>query len=619
MKATNSSSGREPIGQARPEPEQKGNILSSFRGISTAGLLLLSGGSLKESTLPSSSAEVSSEPTPASLVVPPPAIDDASYRQPPLSTKGEARQIMCGERPSDLVQRQALLKIRAYLGEVMSDTQSVEIELGRLRDGYSARDEVKQLQQEIISIVARHASTTPEAIAKQIAAKMQEDQEHSPLTSRHRELRSAQVKYRQSQGELEEKIYLKRAEMEQAIVDSKLDKIESSLSLLRELKSLMEAEQSGGQHDIKRLKLLRRMCGSESLEEVIVHISGLERYQNLVNPTLQKEQSSKKEEIVRLEAKMVENEEAFNREWCENYERRNSALEELSRLEATMREVKAGGYSTSPREIGHLMNSSNHPAFKMDLAALLLRDCSLTVHTLRDQAKERAATICQQGRPYGGFLGTGEHYQLVSIGINEANTRIRIKASKDGVALASCDGASFESEILDIAATAGSQLDGKFTPSFSAGPTHAEIPITAKNVKFTTMMNPGGILDLTDNGRDTTETSFDVTLEGSGIILVGEQSSLASPIPVEVVGTMQGEAPLLISLPDRLTLNELTMTSASISEFSLAAGNAKFTIRKKDFDGYATNVDVELNTPRGRQVIAIIRDGENVLSLRERP
>jgi hypothetical protein len=614
MKATTSSSVRELPEQSRSEHSPRHSSFSSLKTLYTAGLLLVAGHSSTDSLHICHTTEPLQPHQPVNQLVPPPPIEEPSFRQQPLSAAGQRKQEQWTGYPSDITLKEAARKTRGLLAEAMSDTQSVEIPLGHLRDGYTFREREMERQKAIISIIAQHASTTSEAIAKAIQTKHKSELAEMPLISRRDTLHSILElkKHAEVQAELERAIEKNQVAMSQAVLDTQLDKIDLSLSLFRELKSLLEAQQANSPYDAKRLKALSRMCSTHSLADAVENISALERLRgSRISPSFQKEQAFLEKEISQQAAKMAENEEKNNLAWCDTYESKISALEELSRVEAQMREAKVGPYSNLPREVGGLMSPAEYTDFKIDLATYLLRNCRLAVHTLRNTSGDTVATICDRGKAYGGYNNNVGEEQLISIAIDEPDTRIAVTSNKDGLAITASNGAHFESKLLDLTATARTEAENSFTPIFTPAPARAEISVIAEKYEITTRMNPGGVLDLSECGTDT---KVEIRLDGSGIIVPGQPTQGASRIPVTIESTLSGEAPLLIEMPKQLTLDDLRIDSRSSNEFSLALGNADFTIWKRALDGKGTDVDVEFNTPRGRQIVAIIRNGENVFS-----
>jgi hypothetical protein len=496
----------------------------------------------------------------------------------------------------------------------MSDTQSVEMPLGRLRNGYTFREEGKEQQRAIISIIARHASATPEEISETIARTLQKDLSDEPLLSRRKELQDGLgiQSHALNRSQLEDGITSRQAAIQQAVADRQLDKIDLSLSLLRELASLMQAREAGAPYDVKQLKALSRKCSTHSREEATENIAGLERLRSLNNsPAFQKEVAYSEGQIAKLTAELAKCDEEENLKWCTQYDRRIAALEELRHVDSLIKDTKAGEHSGTPRNPGNLLSPANYSDFKVDLASYLLKNSRLALYDLRDSSGDLAARICDGGRYYAGLdQGLSDTHRLW-IAIDAPDTGITVRSLQQGIAISASDGSSFESQNLDLVASARSELEEKFRPTFVPAPSRSAVTTTAEKHEISVRMNPGGVLNVSECSPRTKAELF---AEGSGIIVVGPPTENQHGFPVYIKGTVHGEAPLCISLPPQVIPSDLVVASESSFELSFHAGNAHFVLRKSSVEGVPTSIDLELQTPRGRKVVAFIRDGKCVLS-----
>lgn len=578
--------------------------LSSLRNLSAAALITLVGCGSRESN---SSADQTnsrgSRDNDQALVIPQPALEPEP-RQLPISAKLHREQEWSHTYPSELAIGESLRMTRSFISEAVSDTQSVEMPLGQLRPGYTSHDEGKERQRQIISIIARHASTTEDKVLESISRDHRTYFENFEQRNRADDLEkyTGNNAYKSERGKLEDSITSTRAAMLQALQDMRVDKIDHSLSLLRELKTLVEARDNEQPHDEKKLKTLSRMCSAKSLEEVTEHIFGLERLRSgALGPAFHKAQAERQEQLKKLTQDLDAMEEKMNLRWCADYDRMTAAFQELEGLQAQLRIAPR-----TPNQVGELINVSQHDDFKVDLAAYRLRNCKLEVYTLRDASRNSVATICDQGTAFDE--STRKHSVLIAI--DEPHAAIRIKAHESGGSIEASNGAHFERKEIDLKAAARSEIEGKFTPTFIAQSSTPLLPLKGDRHEISVKMNPGGILDLSGCANGT---STKITTEGSGIFVVGESDPQRGRVPVTVKGTLKGEAPLLIALPEKLSLSDITIGSISSSEWRLTAGNADFTIERSSTEGVLTNVDIELQTPRGPLLVAIIRDGDRVL------
>lgn len=580
--------------------------LSSLRNLSAAALVALVGCGSRESH--SSSNQTNPTPSPdenKALVASGPSSEPAP-RQRPMSAELQRKQERFHAYPSDLAINKALRETRGFIGEAVSDTQSVEMPLGQLRPGYTTHDEGKERQRQIICIIARHASTSEEKVLESIQSDHRGYFENFDLRGRSQDLQRYTGKegYESNRGKLQESVATSQAAMLQALQDTQVDKIDYSLSLLRELKALMDTRDCGQPHDAKKIKMLSRMCSAHSLVEVTEHISGLERLRSTaLGPNFQKSQVERQKHIYNLTKEIDALDEKMNLKWCTEYERMISAHGELEQIQAQLTAAKA---QRSPSQVGELIPVNKHDEFKIDLAAYRLRDCHLSIYTLRDRAQNSVATICDHGT---GF-DESRRMHSISIAIDEPNANVRIKADHDGGVIEASDGTFFERKEIDLKEGARSEIEDIFKPTFITKASVASIPLKGERHEILVRMNPGGVLDLSacKSGSRTK-----ITTEGSGIVIVGESDQKKGQLSLTVKGTLEGEAPLLIALPEGFPLDAARIDKTSSDDWHLSAGNADIIIEKRSAQGILANIDLELKTPRGAQVVSVVRDGEKVL------
>ena len=582
------------------------STFSSLRTLSTTAFLMLTGCGMRVPT-----ANTTHPPSPSAqdgntALVVPKTPQEPEPRQHAISAKLQRKQERFHTYPSDVAIHEALRETRGFIAEAVSDTQSVEMPLGPLRPGYTSHDDGKERQRQIISLIARHASTTEEKILESIQRDHQSYFNNFELKNRSQDLQTYTGKkaYESERGKLEEGVASAQAVMLQALQDTQVDKIDYSLSLLRELKTLMDTRACGQPHDAKKLKMLSRMCSAHSMEEVAEHISGLEGLRSsALGPEFQKAQAERQKYITKLTEEINALDEKMTLKWCTEYERMTAAHIELHGIQA---QLTASIAKRNPNQVGELIPVSQHDAFKIDLAAYRMRDCHLSIYTLRDSARNSIATICDRGTAFDESLGA----HSISIALDEPDTTLRIKGDEHAGLLEASSGLLLERKEIDLKEAARSEIEDKFKPTFITRAPVSSIPLRGERHQISVRMNPGGVLDISEckSGSRTK-----IATEGSGIVIVGEKDERTGRISLTVKGTLQGEAPLLIALPEGTPLDDVTIDKTSSDDWHLTAGNADFIIEKRSSEGVLTNIDLELKTPRGAQVIATIRDGEKVL------
>lgn len=591
--------------QERVTDNSNSHTLSSLKSLSTAGLLLLAGCSSKDSSKTPLDAGHSPSQAPSGELVVPKLPEEPKARQQPLSERLSKTQARFGASPSDVMLKEALNWHRRNLGYEMSDSQSIEMHLGKLRPGYASSEEGKKEQRDIIEIIARHAFMTNEAVLGHIERWHKQELATLGLRSTIDRLDTylGDKEYRTTRLRIEERIDSARQAIEAAHKSAQLEKIDFSLSSFRELQGLMEAQQRGLPHDTARLKRLSKSCDTHDLEEARWKISSLEKWRDRKLKALQKRLADVEPTIPQAIQDIAKHDERMNQKWCSNYDSMTACLEQRDKAESELREWQSKDQTGTITEAGQLIDSYHHADFKVALAAYKVGDMGLSVYTLRDNTGELAATVCEEYKGYDNSQKSG----VVFVGIDKPNTTVFVKTDEKGCFIEASGGTAFQSKTLDLKATARTILERRFSPSYQEEAPTSSIPLLQEKYRISLTMNPGAVFDLSEckNGPKISATS-----NGSGIIAVGAHAADQKRITVEVAETLKGEAPLMIAIPENVQVEDVNLALNSDGGHTLQAGNTEFAIPRPSADGTGVNVDVEFNRQGRRFVIPYIRDGK---------
>lgn len=583
---------------------------TSLRSLSAAAFLFVAGCSSRESGA-SHESPPSGEPANAGegFVAPQiPASQTQVGTQQSLTERQRRVQEYSNSRPSDLAWAQSRRTVRGLISDAVRDTQSVEMPIGKLRNGYTSHAEGIEEQRVIIASAARHSNRTFEEVAALIERSHQESLATLGLFS---ELESLEAKlglkeHARKQADLEEARLEAREKIEQAIIRANIDKIDRSLGLFAELKTLLIRKESGAPHDEKRLKNLSRMCSASTLNEVNEIIPQLEllRKHNLQGEYREtvRTENARIDEVSR---KLNEMEEARNARWCAKYDEMVLMHDRLADLRSRVSEYERRG-SSLPAELGNLVDSDKHIDLKMDLAEYKLRRSRLAAYSLMDAQGETVARIFDTGREFD------EHRDVryVRVAVDEPSTTIALKSAPQGFVLEGKGELAVRKEVLDVRETARTEVDDAFRPVMNDQGSVADIKLPGEELALSVWMNPGAALDIREaSGGTPTE----ITWHGSGIVYVGSPSEGVAPLKVQVAETMQGVAPMLVSLPEGLTPKDIRHTQSSGTHFALTVGNATFEQLGYRVNGRGQDLDAEIVTPRGVQRIPLVRDGVCVI------
>ena len=581
---------------------------NSRRALFTATLLLLAGCSSKESGASQESPSSGEPATACGALVVPEIPAPQGVAQQPLTARQRRVQEYSNSRPSDVAWAQSRSTVRGLISDAVRDTQSVEMPIGKLRNGYTSHAEGIEEQRVIIASAARHSNRTFEEVAALIERAHQDSLTTLGLFSEFESLEAklGLKEYARKRGELEEARIESREKIEQATIRANIDKIDRSLGLFGELKTLLMQKESGAPHDERRLKNLSRMCSASSLNEVNEIIPQLEllRTHNVEGDFREtvREESSRIDEASR---KLNEIEEARNARWCAKYD---EIVFMHDRLEVLRSRVSAAEQrrSSLPAELGNLVDSDKHTDLKMDLAEYKLRSSRLAAYSLMDAQSETVARIFDTGREFD------EHRDVryVRVAVDEPSTTLALKKQPQGFVLEGKNEGAFRKEVLDVRETARTEVDDAFRPVMIDQGSVANIILPGEKLALSVWMNPGAALDIQEaSGGMPTE----ITLHGSGIVYVGSPSEGVTPLKVQVAETMEGAAPLLVSLPEGLSLKDIRHTQSSGTHFALSVGNATFERLGDRVNGRGQDLDADIVTPRGVQRIPLVRDGVCVI------
>jgi hypothetical protein len=498
--------------------------------------------------------------------------------------------------------------MRGLINDAVRDTQSVEMPIGRLRNGYTTNAEGIEEQRVIIASAARHSNRTVEEVAALIEKSHQEYLSTSERSSEIEalEARLGLAEFSRKRGPLEETILEAREKIEQATLRANIDKIDRSLGLFSELKDLLAKKENSSVYDAKRLKNLSRMCSAGTLEEVNEIIPQLEllRKHNLEGE-LRETVRTESARIDEMSRKLNELEEGLNARWCADYDTMVRMYDRLTYLRSQVTE-ESQSKAHLPKELGNLVDSDKHTDLKLDLAEYKLRRSRLVTYSLRDAQGETVARIFDTGREFD------EHTDVryVRVAVDEPSTTLALVRDSRGFVLEREGAVTVRKEVLDVRETARTEVDDAFKPVMIDQGAVADIKLPGEKLALSVWMNPGAAINIRDAAGGA---AVEITWHGSGNVYVGARAEGVAPLKIHIADMMEGAAPRLVSLPEGLSLKDITRTQSSATNFSLTIGNATFEQLGYRVNGRGHHLDADIVTPRGVQRVALVRDGVCVL------
>ena len=207
------------------------------------------------------------------------------------------------------------------------------------------------------------------------------------------------------------------------------------------------------------------------------------------------------------------------------------------------------------------------------------------------------------------FLGSEQNI-FINVALDEPSTALSIHSEEKPRIIKSSAGRTFDRRDLDLRETIRSEISEDLHPTFikKRREPSALLPSALfKNNRalMYVYMNPGCSLDL----RDATSWNPEMRSTEAGTFIVGDHPKDTSYVKLKMGRTRANEAPLLLSMPDSLSIENLQIRSDSGSALSIVAGKAQFEINRPSQDGQGDTVDVEIKTPRGTQHIPVVRTG----------
>jgi hypothetical protein len=512
-------------------------------------------------------------------------------------------------RPSDIAKVEAFRTVRGLLNDAVRDTQSLEKPLGQLRIGYTTHPQGIEEQRYIVSAAARHSGRTPEQIQAIVERTHSVSLETLGPTSQIETIKAKLgfEEYARKREELYEAMGEAQDEIGRATLRANLDKIDNTLTLLKELRALLELKERGATHDAKRLRGLSRMCSMNTLDEVRETIPALEalRKRNAegeFNETMRRETHR----IEDLQLALRELDHDMESKWCAQYDEITFMQQRLAELEGKMLEYSQLHGDALPKELGNLVPLEKQVDLKVDLAKFKLKHSHLTVYTLSDLEGGLTAQVLDTGREFD----VQRDVRYVSVAIDDPSTILALKPTEGGVRVEAHDKRTFQKQILDVEASARSEIANSFSPTLCGAGSVGDVILKGETIFFSFWTNPGCGIDIRELVQSVTR---ELTLRGSGRVYVGEVSPQSPLVKVKIEETLKGQAPLVIVVPTGLSVGDIKLSYSSGTDFSLSIGNATFEQLGFRSDGRGHDVDVEVKTPRGVQRIAIVRDGRSVL------
>jgi hypothetical protein len=591
--------------QVRPENTSHSSLYDCLKNVSMTGLLFLSGGSHPEaSSLGSHTAVLyTPEPQQDTLVVPQ-TIEPYLTPKITMSDKLKREQDRFNTRPSDISRESAYLNLRSAIRGEITDTATIDVALSTLRPAYNPRPEAQAHQRRIVDVVTKHANITEQRFHQIIEENHQEYLERLPLTSQRSALEQSLglARFQAERSRRLNGIEENTETIRKLTSDANLEKIDLSIQLLRELSTLFQAKEQNAPYDAKRLKTLSRMCESKTLDEVNEKLPLLELLRKRSSDAIELPIRTARDNSALLERAITDIESAFNTSWCEDYDRMSGWMTKLRAVDEALAE-RSSQQRLGPRDsVGSIVDTNLHPQLRVDMAAVNLGKEAITEYVLRNEEGNTVATVLDRGQTESN--GTN----FIHVALDEPSTTLSIHSEGKTGAIKSSSGLTFDRRDLDLKETIQSEIAEDFRPSFTDKGRESSALFKNSKVRISVYMNPGCALDI----RDATSWSPEIRARGAGTFIVGELPKDASYVKVEVASTLANEAPLLLSMPASLSIDDLQITPGSGTGLIIVAGNAKFEINGPSEDGRGDNVDVEIKTPRGVQHIPVVRNGRCV-------
>jgi hypothetical protein len=150
------------------------------------------------------------------------------------------------------------------------------------------------------------------------------------------------------------------------------------------------------------------------------------------------------------------------------------------------------------------------------------------------------------------FLGS-ERNTFIHVALDEPSTTLSIHSEEKPGIIKSSAGRTFNRRDLDLRETIRSEIYEDLHPTFIE--TGKESSPLFKNNKalISVYLNPGGSLEL----RDDTSWNPEIRSTGAGTFIVGDRPKDTSYVTVKIGRTRDNEAPLLLSMPDSLSIEDL--------------------------------------------------------------
>jgi hypothetical protein len=202
------------------------------------------------------------------------------------------------------------------------------------------------------------------------------------------------------------------------------------------------------------------------------------------------------------------------------------------------------------------------------------------------------------------FLGS-ERSTSINVALDEPSATLRIHSEGTTGIIMSSTGRTFHRRDLDLRETIRSKISEDLHPTFIEKARESSALFKDNKALMYVYRNPGCSLDL----RDATSWNPEIRSTEAGTLIVGDRPKDTSYVTVKIGRTWANEAPLLLSMPDSLSIEDLQIRPDSGSGLSIVAGNAQFEIDGPSQDGQGVNVDVEIKTPRGIQHIPVVQNG----------